>query len=199
MWGTWVKRRFLTSPKLQKAVCRERQSMGICIFNKFPVQCWCQLVFENWAANEWDWQEGTSGLQVSIHSLTLMDWKCRQELTSSEEQERASFNYIQRAVRREMHQGTQPLFPTIQPPASGTKTGQAKKPQVSQVSWQTWVHKSQFRLSSRLFHNELPPMAVLQGEMKALKGPVCLSLTASILPLNLAVCSPSVLRFGSIK
>jgi hypothetical protein len=54
-------------------------------------------------------------------------------------------------------------------------------------------------LSSRLFHNELPPMAVLQGEMKALKGPVCLSLTASILPLNLAVCSPSALRFESIK
>ena len=60
--------------------------------------------------------------------------ECRQELTSSEEQEGASFNYTQRAVTRETHQEAPPLFTTIQPLASGTKTGQAKKPQVSQVS-----------------------------------------------------------------
>lgn len=41
--------------------------------------------------------EGTSGLQVPIQSLTPMDWKCRQELTSSEKEEGVSFNYTEQS------------------------------------------------------------------------------------------------------
>lgn len=122
---TWLKRRFLLSPKLQKSGWGEGRARASVSLTSFPCNADAKWCLRTEAPMSETNRKGPSFPTPSPGSHA-----CRQELTDSQVQEVACFNHTQRAGRGGMLEDPIPsIYPPVQSPGAETHSGQVKKPQ----------------------------------------------------------------------